>query len=626
MTTPEHSHLATHKSPTPTSLEEGVENMLEAVRTIKRFQHEAPPLQPTARRQDDFLSFAQQRVWFLHRLAPESPAFNKFRAYRITGPLDIATFEKALNETVRRHEILRTTFPSVNWGPGQLIAPPSEASLRIVALDALSESAWNDETLKFAHQECQRPFDLAKGPLVRVTLIRLRPTEHVLLVTKHQIITDGQSWKVFNKEIATLYDAFHNGRPSPLDALPIQYADFAQWQRQWLQGSILERQLTYWKHQLDHQVSGSQVHRSSREHVSTPIQGIRQYFKINRSLTRALKTLSKQEGMTLFVILLSALMTLLHRHTLQEDILVLTSSSGRNHPKLRRLIGLFANILALRTNLSHNMSFRKLLNQVREVTLGAHSHQDVPYEQVVEHLHVKHGINLNPQAQVLFILQNEHYLQIPRLTVTPLDVVNELTKLDLTLFLSEKESGLSGWLRYRPDRYHTDTIVRLLNDFETLLKNIVSSPQHPLSTLLPVAHPTLLPKSPPAVRDDANENVAREQPRFVAPQNQVEKTIATIVQNVLGVREVSIRQNLFDLGVHSLLLAQILTQVQKTFSQHISLVEMFRHSTISALAHYLSHGQGEQSSFQQVHERAEQRRLATRRQQQLVARRKQTHA
>jgi non-ribosomal peptide synthetase component F len=330
------------------------------------------------------LSFAQQRLWFLQQLEPDSPFYNEHGAIQLRGSLDVAALERSINEIVRRHETLRTTFEVVEGQPVQAIAPTLTLTLPVVNLCQLPESEQKAEVQRVATQQSQRTFDLVRGALLRWTLLQLGEQDYVLLVTMHHIIYDGWSFGVLVRELAALYDAFSHGKPSPLSELPIQYADFALWQRQWLTGEVLDAQLAYWKQQLGNPPPVLQLPTDYPRPAVQTFRGARTSFCVSADLTQALKVLSQNEDVTLFMTLLAAFKTLLYRYTNTEDIAIGSPVANRNRAEIEGLIGCFVNTLVLRTDLSGNPSFRELLRRVRQVALGAYAHQDLPFEQLVE--------------------------------------------------------------------------------------------------------------------------------------------------------------------------------------------------------------------------------------------------
>jgi len=446
---------------------------------------QAPPIVPVPRDQTLPLSFAQQRLWFIDQWEPGNPYYNIPTAVRLTGPLDVAALEQSLNEVVRRHEALRTTFETVEGRPVQIIAPVLTVPLPVVDLGGLAETEREAEARRLAVEEAGWSFDLARGPLARAAALRLGKEEYVLLLNMHHIVSDGWSTGVFIQEMATLYQAFSAGQPSPLPELLIQYADFAIWQREWLQGEVLDAQLAYWKEQLR---DAPAVLDLPTDRPRPPIQtykGATESFTLSESLTAALQALSREEGSTLFMTLLAAFDTLLYRYTGQKDIVVGSPIANRNRSEIEGLIGFFVNTLVLRTGLSGNPTFRELLGQVREMTLGAYAHQDVPFEMLVDELQPERDLSRTPLFQVMFVLQNAPMpLQGQSgLTFSPLEVDSRTAKFDLTLFMVETAQGLSGAWEYNTDLFDGDTMRRLVGHFQVLLEGIVADPNRRLSEL-----------------------------------------------------------------------------------------------------------------------------------------------
>ena len=431
------------------------------------------------------LSFAQQRLWFLEQLEGESATYNMHSAVRLIGHLDLAALEMAVQEIVCRHEVLRTAFEAVNGVPVQRIYPTLKVTLPVLDLQMLSAAEQSAEVRRLATEEAQRPFDLAKVPLLRVTLLQLGKESHVLLLTIHHIICDGWSTSIFIREMAALYKAFSKGAPSPLPELPIQYADFAHWQRQWLKGEVLETQLTYWWQQL---TGAPPLLGLPTDRPRPPVQTFRggtEQVPLSADLTRKLKTLSKQSGVSLFMTLLAAFATLLARYSGQEDIVIGSPIANRNRSEIESLIGFFVNTLVLRTNLQGNPNFLEVLNQARQITLDAYANQDVPFEQLVEELHPERNLSYSPLFQVGFSLENTptESMELSGLTLTPLKVESITAKYDLTLSMQETESGLIGLWEYNSDLFDVATITRMAGHFQTLLEGIVANPQQRISEL-----------------------------------------------------------------------------------------------------------------------------------------------
>jgi aspartate racemase len=430
------------------------------------------------------LSFAQQRLWFIDQLEPGNSAYNCPAAVRLKGPLNVAALEQSVNEIVKRHEALRTIFTTVDGQPAQVIAPTLTVRLPVVNLQELHESEREAEVQGLVIEEAQRPFNLARGPLLRVTVLRLAKEEHVGLLTMHHIVSDGWSTGILIREMAVLYEAFSRGRSSPLPELTIQYADFAYWQRQWLQGEVLDTQLTYWKRQLldapplelftDHPRPAVQTFRGSYQSLLLP-----------KNVGEGLRALSRQEGITLFMTLLAAFKILLHRYTDQDDLIIGTPIANRNRLEIEGLIGFFVNTLVIRTDLSGNLTFRELSRRMREVCLGAYAHQDLPFERLVEELHLERNLGRNPLFQVMFVLQNASVqtIGLPGLTLNPVEVDSGTAHFDLTLHMADTEQGLIGTLAYNKDLFEAATITRMLGHFRTLLEAVVANPARRLSDL-----------------------------------------------------------------------------------------------------------------------------------------------
>ncbi|MBD1892511.1 non-ribosomal peptide synthetase [Coleofasciculus sp. FACHB-SPT9] len=429
-------------------------------------------------------SFAQQRLWFLDQLFPGNTFYNVATALRLTGSLNAWALEETFNEIVRRHEALRTTFRMLDGQPVQVIAPSLTIPLPLIDLRHLSATEREAETRRLATEERSRPFDLSQDSLLRVMLLQLDSSEHVLLLNLHHIISDGWSIGVLIRELGTLYTAFGNNERSPLPELPIQYADFADWQREWLQGEVLETQLAYWKQQLNNLPSLNLPTDKPRPAAPT-YQGATQFLELPKSLSEELEALSQRQGVTLFMTLLAAFQTLLYRYTQQEDIVVGSPIANRNRREIEGLIGFFVNSLVLRTNLSGNPTFLELLSRVREVALGAYAHQDLPFEKLVEELHPERNLSQHPLFQVAFSLQNTpiEALELPGLTLSHLDFDNPSAKFDLEFHLWESPEAIKGQVIYSTDLFDDATITRMLGHFQTLLEGIVANPEQSLCEL-----------------------------------------------------------------------------------------------------------------------------------------------
>ncbi len=446
---------------------------------------QAPPLQPISRDGELPLSYAQHQLWFVEQLQPGSSSYSVPQAIRMSGTLDPEALRRALNAIVDRHESLRTTFASVDGEPVQAIGPRLEMELPLVDLSGLPENEREIQTLRLVDEEVQRPFDLARGPLFRASLLRLGDEEHVLLLNMHHIISDGWSLGVLFRELATLYEAFATGRPASLPELAIQYADYAYWQREWLQGEVLEKQLSYWRRRLNGAPALLKLPTDRPRLAVQSFRGARQFAVLPLSLAEELNALSQRESVTLFMTLLAAFQTLFYRYSHQDDMVVGTDVANRNRVETEGLIGFFINNVVMRTDLSGDPTFRELLGRVREVALEAYAHQDLPFSKLVEGLKPERSRGYHPLFQVLFVLQNApmQKLELPGLTLSPVEVDSQTSKFDLAVFMEEKEQGLIGTWAYKTDLFDAATITRMAGHFATLLANVVAQPHARLSDL-----------------------------------------------------------------------------------------------------------------------------------------------
>ncbi|MBD1937334.1 non-ribosomal peptide synthetase [Microcoleus sp. FACHB-68] len=434
-------------------------------------------------------SFAQQRLWFLHRLVPGNPFYNVGCALRLTGTLDLAALQQTFNEIVRRHETLRTTFITIEGQPMQAIAPCLNVSIAIAPLQHLPATERETAAQRRVKAEFERPFNLTAGPLIRVTLLQMDAAESLLMLNLHHIVADGWSMGVLIREIGTLYSAFaakdaELSHSPALPELPIQYADFAEWQREWLRESVQETQLAYWRRQLDG--IGVLNLPTDRPRPAVPTyRGAKQLWVLPPALSEALEALSSRQGVTLFITLLAAFQTLLYRYTGTEDIAVGSPIAGRNRSEIESLIGFFVNSLVLRTNLSGNPTFLELLSRVKEVALGAYAHQDLPFEKLVEELHPERDLSRNPLFQIAFSLQNTpvEALELPGLNLKLFEFDPGTAKLDLEFHLWQDLEGLKGQVVYSTDLFEATTISRMLGHFQVVLENIIIDPEQRIGYL-----------------------------------------------------------------------------------------------------------------------------------------------
>ncbi len=484
---------AIFEAPTVASLADRIEALRRAGEGV-----EAPPITPVPRGGPLPLSFAQERLWFLARLEPDSAQYNVASALHVEGPLDVDALERALAEIARRHEVLRTTFSLQGGQPVQIVHPAARAALPLDDLRALPPAEREAAARREAAEEARRPFDLERGPLLRARLLRVGAESHVLLLTLHHIVSDAWTQGILDREITLLYEGFRGGIASPLFDLPIQYADYAAWQRRWLTGEALDRQLAYWKARLE---GSSFALDLPADHPRPPVmtyRGARRSFALPAALRRTLADLSRRRGATMFMTLLAAFDVLLYRWSGQGDVLVGTPMTNRTRRETEGLIGFFLNTLVLRAEIAGDLPFEALLDRVREACLGAYAHQDMPFERLVHELSPQRDLSRTPLFQVLFTLQTEAApaalsappaLPAQSLRRRGLAVPLETAKFDLSLFLVEGPRGIEGAFEYATDLFDASTIDRLVARFEMLLEGIAAAPERPVGDLplLPAA-------------------------------------------------------------------------------------------------------------------------------------------
>jgi len=431
------------------------------------------------------LSYSQQRLWFLDQLEPCNSAYNVYRAVRLAGALDRAALRCSFEEIGRRHSILRTTFPTIDGQPWQAIAEPGPFPLPEIDLTASPSDQREHEMMRLATEEAYQPFNLEKDFALRARLLRLGPEDHVLLVTAHHIAVDGWSVAILFSDLAALYDAYCAGNSSTLPALPIEYADFACWHRQWLQGPAFEEQVAYWKTQLAGAPPVLELRTDRPRPATLSFRGARHYLLMPKPLLDSLEALSRSEGVTLYMTLAVAFQALLSLYSGQDEIVVGTPIAGRNLPELERLIGCFSNTLVLRTSFAGNPSFRESLRRMKEVALGAFSHADVPFEKLVEELKPERVPNRMLLFQVNFRLLTGPLplINFPGLTSKFLQIDNHMAKFDIAAELRAKPEGLSGYIEYFTDLFDAGSIANVCADFEALLSSVVSRPEFPLNAL-----------------------------------------------------------------------------------------------------------------------------------------------
>jgi amino acid adenylation domain-containing protein/FkbM family methyltransferase len=443
------------------------------------------PIERISRDGDLPLSFAQQRLWFLYRLNPDSPAYNITTAVRFKGELNVPALQQSLDFLIERHETLRTTFAVSNGRPRQSIAPVLKLILPIVDLRELPEGDREAMMRSLVREESLKPFDLSTGPLLRASLLQLDDHEHVAMLTLHHIISDGWSVGVFVQELSSAYEAFAAGSTPQLPELPIQYADFAAWQRQWLQGEVLEAQVAYWRQQLSGAPPVQELPTDKPRPKAQSFVGATHILHVPMNVTEGVKRIARGESASLFMTLLTAVKILMRYHTGEQNIVIGTDVANRNRADIEGLIGFFINQLVLHTNISGNPTFRELLVKVREVTLGAYAHQDVPFDKLVELLNPDRDLSRTPLFQTKVVLQNTptQVLTLPGLQLTPVDVRDTTAKFDLAAFFEESHRGISCELQYNTDLYEAATIEQFAEQLALVLERVAEHPDITLNEL-----------------------------------------------------------------------------------------------------------------------------------------------
>jgi amino acid adenylation domain-containing protein len=465
-------------------------DLAQKIAQSSRSLGERPPIQRASRQEKFPLSFAQRRLWFIYQMEAGGASYNVPGAGRINGPLDVPVLRRALQELVRRHESLRTRFMFSGDQPWQVVDEPMELELPLIDLSGQPRSEREAEVARVMQYQAETSFDLESGPLLRAMVLRLEEQEHLLLLTMHHIISDGWSLRVLVSEVSKLYDAFLVGHPAGLPELPIQYVDYTIWQRQWLEGPVLDEQLAYWTSQLQDAPATLDL---PTDFPRPPVQsnkGRSERIELDADLARQLRKLAGRHGVTLFMTLLSAFKTLLYRYTGQQEIVVGSPVSGRTQAETEGLIGCFVNTVALRSRIESQLSFSELLQQIKKLTLDAYAHQDVPFDRTVEALAPERDLSRSPVFQVLFAFQNERLSRV-HLGESVLEVCKAdagSARVDLTLLLENTESGIAGAFEYNTDLFEAGTIQRMIGHYQTLLAGIAGGPELSIGSLPLLSH------------------------------------------------------------------------------------------------------------------------------------------
>jgi len=431
------------------------------------------------------LSYSQERLWLLAQIEQEVSAYNIPMVFRLKGQLDIKVLEESIQEIVRRHSVLRTTFHNIDGQLLQIISNDSGIKIQVHDYTKLPNEQRESEALRLVSDVVHKPFDLARGPLLHVCLIYIGQDHYILVLNVHHIVWDGWSFTIFFHELKELYHSFLNNKPSPLPKLPIQYVDFAVWQRKWLSGNISTRQIEYWKHQLGNRLPILEL---PIDHPRPAVQthhGACQVLELSRDLTEGVKELGQTEHATLFMILLAAFNILLSKYSGQKDIVVGFPIAGRNRKEIQGLLGFFVNTLVLRTDLSDDTSFSTLLSRIRTRALDAYAHQDIPFERVIEELRPKRDLSRTPLFQVFFNMVNVNLerLELSGLMVEAVSLPTERTRFDLTLYAPERNRLLNLEFRYNAHLFDSSTVAFMLENLKNLLAEIVANPEKSISRL-----------------------------------------------------------------------------------------------------------------------------------------------
>ncbi|MCB9419420.1 MAG: hypothetical protein H6667_06435 [Ardenticatenaceae bacterium] len=562
--------IKTHKNEIVTFLSTGAENG-----SARSFS----PIIPVERSEYLPVSLAQERLWWVEQLAPGTAVYNLPFAFHLNGSLDIAALERSLQWTIQRHEVLRIQFRAVDGKPkAQLIDNLPEA-IPVVALDTLPENEREEKLHQLLQDHTQIPFDLENGPLFRTTLFRLAPDEHVLLFLVHHIIFDGWSAEVLWQDLATAYKVDDPDVARP--PMSIQYADYAAWRREWLNSKAATADRDFWQKQLQGPVDALilPVSRTLNSHQAY-YEAHQQQFRIPAALTAQIKMLAKQEKATPFMVLLAAYKATLHAYSGQNDMIVCSPIMGRMLPDLDNLIGYFNNIVVLRTSLAQEPNFIELLSRVRQTVLAANEHQTIPFQQIAELPDVS-NVSL---MRALFVLQDSAQTleSIPGITSTPVSVQRNFDYADMSIEFFETNNGMTGTLWFKTALFDLEVMQHFIENFLTTLSNVVNNPILSLSKLARFAMPVVEVKN----SNGSTKAVQQERP-FTPPRNEIESQLAIIWGNLLNYEPVSVHDDFFEVGGHSLLAIRFFDQIEEINNKKLPLALLFEAPTIAELANII---------------------------------------
>jgi NRPS condensation-like uncharacterized protein/acyl carrier protein len=549
---------------------------LKEINTIPKRQSSNSELIP--------ISLTQLELWFFAQFYPENCIYNLPCIYRIEGLLNVPVLEESLREIVKRHEILRTNFTCIDGKVFQKITPDPVFDFSILELQCLSESEQKKETKRLFFAEIDRPFDLEKDSLFRSKIIKLTENNYLLIITIHHIIADGWSLNILTKELGIFYEAFCLNKPSPLAELPIQYGDFSLWQWQSIKDNSWQSHLDFWKQQIGINPPILKLPTDYPRTTAQPAEAALHHFLISQDLTNSLQALSHQEGATLYMILLAALKILFFYYTQQTEIIIGGISANRKQAETQDLIGLMTQFLPLYTHVESQVNFRDLLHQVKEMSLGFYAHQEIPFITLVEELKPIRDPQYALFHQVIFLFQNapKQDLKLANMKVTDelrkMDIDPHSAENDLTISLEEIEQGIIGVLVYKTDLFSAETITKMEQYFQQLLKNIVAYPNKTISELCPLSETVSFSPNTSPLSLSINEIKSNE-----LPHNLTEKMMINIWQEVLELEGISVNDNFFELGGNSQKVIQVIDKISKTLKINCPLRDFFENPTIARL-------------------------------------------
>jgi amino acid adenylation domain-containing protein len=566
-------------------------------------QADLPPIEPAPRDGHLPMSFGQEAMWLTGQIQQGPSPYRMYPAIRVRGPLDVPALEWVLNELLRRHESLRTTFAEVDGNPVQVIAPYKPQACPLLDLSYLPPDEQEKEVRHYAQLQSQQSIDLCEGPLARVELVRLGEQDHVVLVGLHHIIYDGWSLAVLRQELLAGYLSFKTGHPSPLPELPIQYADFAVWQRERLQGDTLRRLDQYWLQQLRDVPPLELPTDRPRPRVRTT-RGAACRCQLSGELTDAVKALGLQQQATLFMTLLAAFEVLLSRHSGQTDFAVGTPLAGRLRPETENLIGYFVNPVAMRARLDGDPTFRELLPRVRETALEAYDYQEMPFERLVQQLGTRRDTSRHPVFQVMCVLHNvpSEAGEFSELELSGLEgaIAEGAADFDLALAAHETGVGLRLMMNYRTDLFEAATVAGMLEQFETLLQAAVDNPDRPVSQLPPHTDG----RADRASRSKPASPAPEHRAQYVPPRTPLEKHLAELWADLLHLDQVGIHDDFFDMGGHSLMAVRVLSNVRSNLGVDLPVSALFMAPTVAGLAGHVEKNQPDESKSRQPERQA----------------------